>query len=339
MFDEIKKEFFSLKLLTILLTIAVSIYLLDFVFDFLRSFSDIIWILILGWLVSFIMEPFVDIFMKYLKLPRLISTVVVFLLAAGLLALSLMIFIPDLITQFQSLQKVLPDILQNFPPQVQNGIDNFSKSLNESRNLIPSLTQFSVNLVTILILSFYLVVDKANINKKIFAMSPKKYHDQIKLVQKIIDSSFASFVRIQVLWGVLGGIITYVVLTIFGVHFAASTSLLAGILTAVPMIGPIIGVIPPLLVALVEKPDQAIFIFLAIFLIQQFIFNVIGPKLIGKAFNVNPIMVILSLLIGIKVAGFLGAILAVPVISILMVAGQELYVYYFKERESLTQDE
>src|SRR4029079_608069 len=117
MFDEIKKEFFSLKLLTVLLTIAVGLYLLDFVFDFLRSFSDIIWILILGWLVSFIMEPFVDIFMKYLKLPRLISTVVVFLLAAGLLVLSLIIFIPDLISQFKSLQKILPEILNNFPPQ------------------------------------------------------------------------------------------------------------------------------------------------------------------------------------------------------------------------------
>ena len=149
--------------------------------------------------------------------------------------------------------------------------------------------------------------------------------------------SFASFVRIQVLWGVIGGIVTYIVMTIFGVPFAASTSLLAGILTAVPMIGPIIGVIPPLLVTIAEKPDQAIIIFLAIFLTQQFIFNVLGPKLIGKAFNVNPIIVILSLLIGIKVAGFLGAILAIPVISIILVAGQELYVYYFKERENQNQ--
>lgn len=333
MFNEIKKEFFSLKLLTILLTLAVGIYLLEFVFEFLRNFSDIIWILILGWLVSFIMEPFVDFITKYLRLPKVISTIIVFVLFGTLLVATFMFFIPDLKLQFDSLQKMLPKILGDLPPQFQNGVDNFINSLNSSGNLIPSLTQFFVNLVTILILSFYLVIDKDNINKKIYTLSPKKYHEQIKFFQKVIDSSFASFVRIQVLWGVLGGIITYIVLTIFQVPFAASTSLLAGILTAVPMIGPIIGIIPPLLVAIAEKPDQAIIIFLLIFIIQQFIFNVIGPKLIGKAFNVNPIIVILSLIIGIKVAGFLGAILAIPVISIILVAGQEFYSYYFKEKE------
>lgn len=333
MIDDIKKELSSLKLLTILLTLAVGIYLLQFVFGFLRDFSDIIWVIILGWLVSFIMEPFVDFFIKYLKLPKPIATILVFALAAALLALTFAIFIPDLRSQFASLQKTLPDLLKNFSPSIQKAVENILDSGNYSKNLIPSLTQFFVNTVTVLILSFYLVLDKEKINKKLFAIAPKKYHEQIRFFQRVIDNSFASFVRIQALWGLLGGIITYIGLTLFGVPYAASTSLLAGILTAVPMIGPIIGVIPPLLVAIVEKPDQALIIFLTIFLVQQFIFNVIGPKLIGKAFNVNPVIVILSLIIGIKVAGFLGAILAVPVISIIIVAGGELYEYYFKEKE------
>lgn len=336
MIDDIKKELSSFKLLTVLLTLAVGIYLLQFVFSFLRDFSDIIWVIVLGWLVSFIMEPFVDFFIKYLKLPKPIATILVFVLAAGLLALTFAFFIPDIKSQISSLQKTLPGLLENFPPQVQKGLDNFIENLNTSNDLIPSVTQFLVNTVTVLILSFYLVLDKKKINRRIFAIVPKKYHEQIRFVQGVIDNSFASFVRIQALWGLLGGVITFIVLTIFGVPYAASTSLLAGILTAVPMIGPIIGVIPPLLVAVIERPDQALIIFLSIFIVQQFIFNVIGPKLIGKAFNVNPVIVILSLIIGIKVAGFLGAILAVPVISIIIVAGEEFYQYYFKDREEKT---
>jgi predicted PurR-regulated permease PerM len=336
MLNELKKDLFSVKLLIVLLTLAVSIYLFRFVLDFLRDFSDIIWIIILGWLISFIMEPFVEIFTKRLKLPRIFSTMFVFSLAAAFLVISFMIFIPDLIQQFVALQKILPDVINGYPPQVQKGFENFYISLiSAPQNLIPSLTQFFISLVTMLILSFYLVIDKENINKKIYAIAPKNYHQQIKLIQKIIDSSFASFVRIQTLWGVIGGVITYIILSIFGVPYAASTSLLAGILSAVPMIGPIIGIIPPILVTILEKPNQAVFILLSIFLIEQFIYNFIGPKLISKAFNVNPIIVILSLLIGIKIGGFLGAILAVPVISIFMVAGQELYVYYFKEKEEL----
>ncbi|KKQ34609.1 MAG: hypothetical protein US51_C0033G0010 [Microgenomates group bacterium GW2011_GWA2_37_6] len=333
MFDEIKRELSSLKLLTILLTFAVGIYLLQFLLEFLRNFSDIILILVFGWLVSFILEPFVDIFTNYLKIPRVISTALVFILAAVLLILTFAIFIPDIISQFNALEKVVPQFLSNSPPQIQKAVDNFIGSINNFGNLIPSVTQFIVNLVTVLILSFYLVIDKQNINRRIFALSPKKYHDSIRFVQKIVDQSFASFVRIQALWGVIGGIITWIVLTIFGVNFAASTSIMAGILTAVPVIGPIIGVIPPLFVALIDKPNEALIIFLIIFIIQQFIFNVFGPKLIGKAFNINPIVVILSLLIGIKIAGATGAVFAIPVISIVLIVSREFYKDY-KEDEA-----
>ncbi|MBI4098302.1 MAG: AI-2E family transporter [Candidatus Levybacteria bacterium] len=335
MFDELKKDLSSLKLLSVLITFAVSIYLLQFVFEFLRNFSDIILILFFGWLVSFILEPFVDIFTNYLKVPRAVSTVLVFLLSGVLISLTFILFIPDIISQFRALEKVIPAFLGSAPAPLQRGVDSFIGSLNNYTDFIPSITQFLVNLVTVLILSFYLVIDKDNIGRRVFAITPKKYHDEIRFIDRVIDKSFASFVRIQLMWGVLGGLITWIVLSIFGVNFAASTSLLAGILTAVPVIGPIIGVLPPLLVSVIEKPaNEAIIIFLIIFGLQQFIFNVLGPKLIGRAFNLNPVIVILSLLIGIKIAGATGAIFAIPVISIILIIGREFYNYHFKERES-----
>ena len=334
MFDELKKDLSSLKLLIALATIAVGIYLFQYALELLRNFSDIILIIFFGWLVSFILEPVVDIFTNYLKIPRTISTVLVFVLAAVLIALTFLLFIPDIAAQFLTLQKIIPTFLENSPPMIQNGVNNFINSLNNYGDIIPSLTQFFVNLVTILILSFYLVIDKDNISRRIYALTPRKYHNQIKFIQRVIDRSFASFVRIQILWGIIGGAITWIVLTIFGVNFAASTSLIAGILTAIPVIGPIIGVIPPLLVALIEKPGQAVIIFLVIFIIQQIIFNALGPKIIGKAFNINPVIVILSLLIGIKIAGITGAVFAIPIVSILLIVGREYYNFYFKERES-----
>lgn len=331
MLEDIKKELSSVKLLISLATIAVSLYLLEYVFDFLRNFSDIILILVFGWLVSFILEPFVDIFTKHLKIPRAISTILVFVLAAIFIVITFLLFIPDLIAQFRSMEKIIPQILESTHPSIKSAADNLINSLNNYSDIIPSVTAFFVNLITILILSFYLIIDKENINRRLYAVTPKKFHESIRFIQDVIDHSFASFVRIQILWGVLGGIITWIVLSVFGVSFASSTSLIAGILTAVPMIGPIIGVIPPLIVAFVDKPDQAVIIFLTIFIIQQFIFNVIGPKIMSKAFSINPIIVILSLLIGIKVAGFMGAVLAVPVISTILVVGKEFYQHYFKE--------
>lgn len=333
MLDELKKDLSSLKLLISLGTIAVGIYLFEYVVKFLRDFSDIIIIIFFGWLVSFILEPFVDIFTNYLKVPKIISTVIVYVLAAILIGLTFIIFIPDLAVQLKTLEQLLPTFKESAPPAVADGIDNFTKSIGNYTNIVPSVTQFLVNLVTILILSFYLVIDKDNLNRRMFALTPRRYHGEIRFVQKVINQSFASFVRIQLLWGVVGGAITWIVLTIFGINFAGSTSLIAGILTAVPVIGPLIGVIPPLLVALIDNPDQALIIFLIIFIIQQFIFNAIGPKIIGSAFNINPVIVILSLLIGIKVAGATGAVFAIPIASIILIVGREYYNFYFKERE------
>ena len=184
MFDEIKKELFSLKLLTLLVTAAVIIYLLLFVFEFLREFSDIIWVFILGWLVSFILEPFVDLSTKYLKLPRLFATALVFIMLATLIILAFVAFVPNIIAQFTSLEKIIPEFLENSLPLIQRIFENFINSLNNSSDLIPSITQFFMNLVIILILSL---------------------------------------------------------------------SILAGVLTAVPVIEPIIGVFLPLLVALTNK--------------------------------------------------------------------------------------
>src|SRR3990167_7021744 len=130
MLDDIKKELSSLKLLSVLLTIAVSIYLLQFVFEFLRNFSDIILILFFGWLVCFILEPFVDIFTNYLKIPRVISTALVFVLCAILIALTFLIFIPDISSQFRTLQKVVPAYMDTAPAVLQRGVDSFINSLS-----------------------------------------------------------------------------------------------------------------------------------------------------------------------------------------------------------------
>ncbi len=334
MLNDLKKEFFSLKLLTALLIAAASVYLFQFGLEFIRAFWDIFLIIFFGWLVSFILEPFVDIFSKYLKLPRIASTALVFVLSAVLIVAAFIIFIPDIIAQFKVLEKVVPAFISGTLPQFQVSATKFASSFNNLTDYIPSFTQFFINLVTVLILSFYLVLEKKNLGKKLYAITPTKYHENIRFIDDVIDRAFASFVRLQVLWGFVGGITTYIVLTIFHVPFAASTSFLAGILSAVPMIGPIIGVIPPLLVTLISKPEQALIIFLIIFLIQQFIYNILGPKLIGKAFNINPIVVLLSLLIGAKVAGITGAIFAVPIFSIIMVIGREFYNHYFADKEA-----
>jgi predicted PurR-regulated permease PerM len=130
MFDELKKDLSSFKLLIMLATIAVSIYLFQYFIELVRNFSDILLIIFFGWLVSFILEPFVDMFTNYLKIPRIASTVIVFVLAAIIISLAFIVFIPDMAIQIKTLQKLIPTFLETAPPVVQSGVDNFIKSLS-----------------------------------------------------------------------------------------------------------------------------------------------------------------------------------------------------------------
>jgi predicted PurR-regulated permease PerM len=332
MLEDIKKELSSIKLLTILVTIAVSIYLLRFVLEFLQNFSDIILILVFGWLLSFILEPLVDLFSKRLKIPRLASTALVFVLVGALIALSMLLFIPDITGQIKVLETIVPNFLKT-TPLAQKTVSNFFNSLNNYVNFIPSIAQVLVNVVTILILSFYLVLEKDNINKRLYVIAPKKWHENMHFMQKVIDKTFASFLRLQVIWGLISGLTTWIILSLFGVQFAASTSFLSGLLGAIPVIGPIICLIPTLLVTLIVKPSQVVIIFIILFGIQQLIFNVFGPKIVGQTFKISPVVVMLGLLIGVKIAGFTGAIFAIPVVSISLIVAREFYSFYFKDKE------
>lgn len=336
MLDDFKKELTSFRLLAILLTIAVGLYLLQIFWQLLGNFSDIIVILVVAWLLSFILEPAAFKISKIAKLSMVWSALIVYVIIAALFTVATIIFIPTVISQLQTLSAIAPVYLSYAPKAVQSWNYNFASAFDNFINYIPSVAQSLVSILMILILSFYFIVDKERINTEIYNLAPKKWHENLKFIQKVINDTFASFLRVQVLFGLLAGISTWIVLTIFAVNFAASTSLIAGILNIVPLIGPLLGIIPAVLVVLVSdptNPTKALLVFVILLLIQQVTFNVIGPKIMGKAFRLHPIIILLSFIIGAKIAGPLGAVFAIPVLGIIGIIFRELGHYFINPQK------
>jgi predicted PurR-regulated permease PerM len=337
MLEEIKKEFSSFKLLVILLSTAVSIYLLQILWQVLGNFSDVIIILVFAWLLSFILEPLVDLVSKFSKLPKVWSALSVYVFFAILFSVMIFIFIPLVISQFQSLSKIIPIYLVSFPKFIQTWNNVVTNSLDTIIAIFPSLATLFVNIILILFLSFYLIVDKDKIDEEIYNLAPRGWHKNLKFIQTVINDTFSSFLQIQVIFGIIAGISTWVVLRLFSVDFAASIAFIAGILTIIPLIGPILALVPPVFIALATNPNnptEALLIFALLLLIQQVIFNFIGPKLMGKAFKLHPIIVFLSIILGFKIAGPLGAIFVVPVLGILVIVLKELGHYFINPPES-----
>lgn len=331
MLEDIKRAFTSIQILIALLIIAVGAYVLQLAWGVLNNFSDVIIILISAWLVSFILEPFVESQYRYLRLPKALAAVIVYLIFFGFLAAVIFLFIPVITSQIQSLSVVLPNYVASAPPFVHRWIDVTTSYLDNSLPIVSGVAQFIFNVFLVLVISFYFVIDKENITKELYHLAPETWHKHMTYLQGLVDTTFASYFRVQLVFSILNGIGTWIVLRIFNVDFAASTALFAGVLTFIPLIGPVLALIPPLIIPFFTNTTQAVLIFILLIALQQIIFSIIGPKLLSKAFKLHPVIVLLSFIVGYKIAGAIGAIFAVPVLGIIAVLLHQTSKHFLEE--------
>jgi predicted PurR-regulated permease PerM len=334
MFEEIKKELTSIRFLSAALTLAVVLYLIGFLWQILNGFSDIIVILLFSWLLSFILESTVHRISKITKFSLVTSALITYLLVLAALTLVVFLFIPVVAGQFEMLSIIVPRYLESSPVFMQKWNENILNSLYGYVAYVPSIANFLFSALIIFIISFYFIVDKKRISNEIYGIIPQKWHDDMIFVRKIINDTFSSFIHVQLIFGIISGFATWIVLRIFGISFAASIGLLAGVLSTIPVVGPVFAIIPPIAVSLIEDPAKAIFVFVILLIMQQLVFNIWGPKFLGKTFKIHPVIVFISFLLGFKFAGLAGAIFAIPVISIITIIIRELSYLYKLPREN-----
>lgn len=333
MMDSWKKHVGSTSLLVTLLTIAVAIYLLQILWQVLGLFSDAIIVLFSAWIVSFMLEPLVKRVSRYTHLPKALAAGIIYAFFFGLLILTVVLFIPAITSQIQNLSKTLPKYLAPFPTFLNQVTNNSVSYVENSLPIIPSVAQFLFMLFIIFIISFYLVIDQERLHKELYSSLPKSWHEHIQFIEETIDSTFGSFLRVQLIFGVIAGIATWIVLRVLGINFAASTSVIAGLLTAIPLVGAVLGIIPPVLIAFLLDPARGLLVFVILLAMQQVLFNVIGPKLLGSALKLHPIVVLLSFIVGYKLFGPLGAIFAVPVLGALVIIIHRLSRHFLGENK------
>lgn len=331
MIDSLKKHFGSSQLLIVLLTIAVGLYVLQILWQVLGLFSDAIIIVFSAWIVSFILGPLVHRIEKWTRVPKIVAAGIVYTFFFGLLILTVILFIPAISHQMQTLGKVLPQYLASFPVFVNQFTNNSFTYIQNSLPLLPSVAQFLFTVFLVLIVSFYLVIDKDHIQAELYNLLPKKWHHHADFFGELVDSTFGSFLRVQLIFGLVAGIATWILLRILGIDFAASTAVVAGVLTTIPLVGPILGIIPPVFVAFLVDPARGLIVFLVILAMQQVLFNIVGPKLLGNALKLHPIIVLLSFIVGFKLFGPLGAVFAVPVLGILAVILHRLSKHFLTQ--------
>lgn len=196
---------------------------------------------------------------------------------------------------------------------------NALKEIAEST--VNSITNISSYLTTIIfgfIIGFYFIIDgrmfTLYLNKAFCAMFSKNTNRKTKIMLSDLDYTFSGYVRGQLADAFVMMILISLVLSITGVKFALVIGVLAGLGNLIPYFGPIVAYISTTIVCLINGETQKLFMAMILLIIIQFIDgNFIGPKLLSKSIKVHPLIIIISLIFGSAIGGFLGMLLAVPV--------------------------
>ncbi len=149
----------------------------------------------------------------------------------------------------------------------------------------------------------------------------------------IVNRTFGAFLRAQLVQALFYGLATAVLMVTLGLSDIALASVLAGILVLIPLIGGIFAIVPPLVIVLIENPDRFLLTLIGLIVLQQILFNMIMPRLMGKIVGLHPLLVFAAILIGAALAGAWGILFGVPVAGVIASALQFLYLRATAEPE------
>lgn len=309
---------------TIIFTVSFLIFL-----AFLYFIKDIIIQFFVALLVMTILNPLVAKLSKF-KIPRAVSIIVVYILTLGIIGVALAGIIPPLVDQTTTFVNNLPEYIENLAVPniiVEPVINQLFSTLGElpAQAAKATISIFSniLNIILVLIFAFYLLMAKSKQDEQLEMFFGKERSKKIAKIIDALEVKLGGWARGQLTLMFLVGLITYIGLRLLGIPYALPLAILAGLLEIVPYFGPIMAAFPAVIIGFSISPLIGVATTALAFLIQQLENYLIVPKIMGKSVGVSPVVIILALMIGFKIAGPLGSLISVPVFITLQVFVKE----------------
>jgi predicted PurR-regulated permease PerM len=169
----------------------------------------------------------------------------------------------------------------------------------------------------VVVLSLYMVADRERLVAFGFWLVPKGYKTEAKLLEEAVSRSFGGFIRGQFVTGVVFGGVCLVASVAFGLEFVPATTFVAGLLMAIPFFGPFVAWVPPVLVAILFKPEALVGVAVVVAVGWLVVMNWLQPRIMATSLRIHPIVVLGSVLVGLKIAGIPGAIFGIPIAAVI----------------------
>lgn len=303
-------------------TIIFTVFFLGLIW-LLYFIRDIVLQLFIALLFVSILNPLISKLSKH-KIPKGISIALSYIFIFGFFGIAIASIVPPLVEQTTNFANGLPKYVQN---------SEISRYVNEdvAKQIVSQLGSFPgqvikagfslfgniLNIFTVAIFAFYLLLirDKFELNTE-YLFGKEKSKGITNLVNKL-ENRLGGWARGQFLLMLLIGILSYIGLTILGIPYALPLAMLAGIFEIIPYIGPVIASIPVVVLGFSISPVLGFAALALTVLIQQLENFVLVPKIMEKSAGVSPIITLVSLAIGFRLAGIVGMIISIPIVIIL----------------------
>ncbi|MEK7504686.1 MAG: AI-2E family transporter [Patescibacteria group bacterium] len=207
---------------------------------------------------------------------------------------------------------------------LQETLFSFLGALFDSAGVVATVFGGAASLALMVVISFYLAVQQDGVENFIRLAAPIRYETYILELWRRTQRKIGLWMQGQLLLGLIVGVMVYIGLRLVGVEYALMLAILAAVFELIPVIGPILSAVPAVLLAFTISPATGLLTLGIYVVIQQLENHVFYPIVVRKIVGLPSLVVILALLVGAKLAGFLGLVLAVPVATVLMELANDL---------------
>lgn len=297
---------------------------------FLFYVKDIVVLLVVSFILATALEPAVY-FLEKRKIPRWIAAILVYILLIFIVGGLVRLVLPPTTQQIQNLFDArheigarIGDLFSRAPEQIKDFAQNYSSKLPEkigeffsSSILANVLGVFSglLGIATVIVVSFYLLLEKNLFERTILRFWPKKSREKAVKTFQQMSFKISLWSRGQLILSASIGLLAFIGLTVLRVDYALTLALLAAFGELLPIIGFWIALIPTLLIAFAISPITGLSVLILYFAIQQFEAQILVPQVMKRAVGLSPVVIIISLLVGAKLLGILGVLIAIPIVS------------------------
>ncbi|MBI3343247.1 AI-2E family transporter [Candidatus Gottesmanbacteria bacterium] len=288
----------------------------------LFQIRDILFLIFIAFILMTALRPLVD-GLTWMKVPRVVAILLIYSIVFGFFGVSLAGTVPTLVIQSTKFAAELPIFLEKVLPYWNIDVRSLSQQIAPiSENILKLTVGIFSNLLTtltVLVFTFYFLLERKKLESLLTATMGEDAAGRIISTLKEVESRLGAWVNGELFLMTLVGVSVYFGLILLHVDFALPLAIIAGVLEIVPMIGPIASAVPAVLVALTMSPFLALSVVALYFIVQQVENNIFVPLVFKRSVGLSPIVTIFSLMVGGRLAGIVGAVLAVPSVLVLQV--------------------